>query len=100
MTSYRLSNEAKDDLLRIHEFGTVVFGSDQADKYLNNFFDCFDLIAKQPMAFQSVDHIKKGYKRCVCGVESIFYRIENDVVEIITIIGRQDINQIFNNKLI
>ena len=52
------------------------------------------------MAFQSVDHIKKGYKRCVCGVDSIFYRIENDVVEIITIIGRQDIDQIFSNKLI
>jgi len=59
MNHYRLSNEAKSDLLRIHAFGTVVFGPIQADKYLNNFFDCFELIAKQPMAFQSVDHIKK-----------------------------------------
>jgi toxin ParE1/3/4 len=42
MTSYRLTNEAKDDLLRIHEFGTVVFGSVQADKYLNNLFDSFE----------------------------------------------------------
>jgi len=37
---------------------------------------------------------KKGYRRCVCGVDSIYYRIENGTVEIMAIIGRQDLNSI------
>jgi len=94
MTKYRLTNEAKEDLLRIYEFGIFAFGSSQAYKYLNSFFDCFELIAKQPLAFESVDYIKMGYRRCLCGSDSIFYRIENGLVEIVTIIGRQDIEKI------
>jgi toxin ParE1/3/4 len=46
------------------------------------------------MRFESVDFIKPGYKRCVCGVDSIFYKINEDVAEIMTIIGRQDLNQL------
>jgi toxin ParE1/3/4 len=95
MPDYRLTNEAKDDLLRIYEYGTFTFGINQADKYLNDFFDCFELIASQPYAFESVDQIKIGYRRCFCGVDSIFYRIENDMVEIMTIVGKQDIDKIF-----
>ncbi|MGB0429590.1 MAG: type II toxin-antitoxin system RelE/ParE family toxin [Bacteroidia bacterium] len=57
MANYRLTNEAKEDLLRIHEFGTFAFGIKQADKYLNDFFDCFELISREPLAFESVDQI-------------------------------------------
>ncbi|KOH45403.1 plasmid stabilization protein [Sunxiuqinia dokdonensis] len=64
----------------------------QADKYFNTFFDYFDMIAQQPFSFELVDYIKEGYRRCVCGVDSIYYRIENDTVEIMAIIGRQDLN--------
>lgn len=67
---------------------------DQADKYFDTFFEYFDLIAKQPLSFESVDYIKKGYRRCVCGSDSIFYRVNGDFVEIMAIIGRQDINEI------
>jgi len=41
-----------------------------------------------------VDHIKKGYKRCVCGSDSIYYKLNNDLVEIIAIIGSQDLNNV------
>lgn len=95
MANYRLTKEAKEDLLRIHEYGTFAFGIHQAYNNLNDFFDCLELIARQPLAFESVDQIKSGYTRCVCGVESIFYKMENDKVEIITIVGRQDIDRIF-----
>lgn len=94
MAKYRLTNTAKDDLIRIHQYGIERFGQTQADKYFESFFDCFDLIFQQPLAFESVDYIKSGYRRCVCGVDSVFYRIENDIVEIIAIIGRQDLKGI------
>ncbi len=91
MANYKLSNEAKDDLIRIHHYGVEKFGEKQADKYFNAFFDCFEVISQRPFSFQSVDFIKKGYRRCICGVDSIYYRIVDDVVEIMVIIGRQDI---------
>lgn len=71
MAKYRLSNAAKEDLIRIHHYGVRKFGSVQADKYFETFFEYFDLIAQQPYSFQSVDFIKEGYRRCVCGVDSI-----------------------------
>jgi len=94
MSKYRLSNVAKEDLIRIHQFGIKRFGVTQADKYFETIFEYFDLIAEQPFTFESVDFIKSGYRRCVCGSDSIYYRIENNFVEIMTIIGRQDISNI------
>jgi len=90
MAEYRISNVAKADLIRIHQYGSVQFGAEQADKYFNDFFDKFELIAERPYAFESVDFIKSGYRKCVCGVDTIFYRINTGAVEIMTIIGRQD----------
>jgi len=95
MDKYRLSNQAKEDLIRIHHYGVAKFGIIQADKYFDTFFDHFDIIAQQPFSFESVDYIKIGYRRCVCGSDSIFYKINNGVVEIMAIIGRQDLNSIF-----
>ncbi len=96
MAKYRLSNEAKEDLIRIHHFGVEKFGVSQADKYYDTFFEYFDIIAERPYSFVSVDYIKKGYRRCVCGSDSIYYRLNNDIVEIMAIIGRQDVNNILN----
>ena len=94
MAKYRLSNDAKEDLIRIHHYGIEKFGMSQADKYFDTFFEYFDIIAQRPFSFESVDYIKKDYRRCVCGSDSIYYRINKDVVEIMAIVGRQDINTI------
>ena len=94
MASYKISNMAKEDLIRIHHYGVFKFGESQADKYFDSFFDCFERIAKRPYSFESVDHIKRGYRRCVCGSDSIYFKINYDIVEIMTIIGSQDIQGI------
>ena len=92
MAKYKLSNVAKEDLIRIYQFGAKQFGIKQADKYFESFFEHFELIAQNPLSFESVDFIKPGYRRCVCGVDSIFYKMNDDVVEIITIVGRQELS--------
>ena len=91
MADYKLSNLAKEDLIRIHQYGIKRFGIDQADKYFNTFFEYFDIIAQSPFSFESVDFIRKGYRRCVCGSDSIYYRMNDDIVEIMSIIGKQDL---------
>ncbi|MEZ5020397.1 MAG: type II toxin-antitoxin system RelE/ParE family toxin [Bacteroidales bacterium] len=94
MAQYRLSNEAKEDLIRTHHYGVENFGMSQADKYFDAFFEYFEIIAQRPFSFESVDYIKTGYRRCVCGSDSIYYRLNNDIVEIMAIVGRQDVSNI------
>ena len=97
MAEYRLSNEAKEDLIRIHQYGVEKFGMAQADKYYNSFFEYFDIIAQQPFSFESIDYIRNGYRRCACGSDSIYYRIYNGIVEIMAIVGRQDLMKILDS---
>ena len=94
MANYKLSNVAKDDLIRIHNYGIKKFGMDQADKYFDSFFEYFDAIAKSPLTFKSVDYIKSGYRRCICGSDTIYFKVGNEIVEIMAIIGRQDLKNV------
>ncbi|ASB48039.1 type II toxin-antitoxin system RelE/ParE family toxin [Alkalitalea saponilacus] len=94
MAEYRLSNAAKEDLIRIHHFGVKMFGVAQADKYFDAFFGYFEIIAENPFAFESVNYIKAGYRKCPCGSDTIYYRINGNMVEIMAIVGMQDLKNI------
>lgn len=87
---YKLSLDAKQDLKNIYTYGYHRWGEKQADIYFNGFFDAFSKISKQPDHYPEVDHIREGYRRCVCGVDSIYFRQKNNEIEIMSIIGNQD----------
>jgi toxin ParE1/3/4 len=91
MASYKLTEFAKEDLRRIYRYGVINFGEKQADLYFDLLFERFKEIAQNPLKYQSVDYIRKGYRRSVCGVDNIFYRIIDGNVDIVSIIGQQDI---------
>ena len=74
MASYKLTENAQLDLIRIHQRGVLEFGEQRADKYYWALFDRFEQITKQPMAYPAGDDIRPGYRRSVCGVDSIYYR--------------------------
>jgi toxin ParE1/3/4 len=89
MPNYKISNLAKEDLIRIHKFGMI-----QADKYFDSFFKNFEIIAENPFYFESVDYVKTGYRSCISGTDSIYYKVNGNIVEIMAIIGRQDLKNI------
>ena len=63
----------------------------QALDYYEDFFKTFEKIAQNPFMFSSASHIKFGFRSCVCGVDTIYYKILDEfTIEINTIIGRQD----------
>ena len=93
MAKYRLSNEAKNDLIRIHHYGVEKFGMTQADKYFESFFEYFDIISQRPYSFESAEYIKKDYRRCVCGADSIYFKVNEDIIDIMAIVGSQDLNE-------
>ena len=93
MGNYRLSESAKADLTRIYRRGLREYGEAQADKYYQAFFERFEQLAEQPLLYQAVDDILPGYRRSVCGSDSIYYRIDGETVEIMAIIGQQDLDE-------
>ena len=92
MARYRISEDAKADLRRIYRHGVRAYGDALADQYYDAFFDRFEELAEQPYLYQAVDEIRKGYRRSVCGVDSIYYRVEDETVEIMAILGQQDLD--------
>ena len=52
--------------------------------------DRFAQIAQQPNLYQAVDYIRAGHRRSVYGTDSIYYRINGCIVEIMAILGYLD----------
>ena len=61
--------------------------------YYDVFFDRLEQLVKRPHLYQAVDDIREGYRRSVCGVDSIYYRIDGSTVEIMAILGQQDVDE-------
>ena len=57
------------------------------------FFFILLKIATNPAAYQSVEHIRKGYRRCAYCADSIYYRFNGVEVEIMAILGGQDVDE-------
>lgn len=90
MYKYKLSLEAEEDIIRIFDYGLNQFGVKQANKYYEMLYVCFEKIASNPYMFPEVAKYDKVERYCVCGVDTIYYNINDIEIEIITIIGRQD----------
>ena len=93
MSNYRISFQAKLDLQRIYQYGFELFGEDQADLYFRGFFECFERIAERPEHYPAVDHIRIGYRRCVYKADTIYFRSQSSQVEIMAILGGQDVDE-------
>ena len=90
MGNYRLTADAEMDLWRIYQWGFRQHGEEAADEYYNAFFDHFEVLAEQPLLYPAIEHIHKGYRQSICGIDTIYYRIVDNTVEIMNILGQQD----------
>jgi len=95
MGFYKLTEEAVEDLDRIWRRWLEQWSEVQADEYYNAFFDRFELLAEQPLLYPSVAYIRSGFRKSVCGVDTIFYRVDGEGIEIMGIVGRQDLKNRF-----
>lgn len=91
MANYRLSPNAEDDLERIWFYGLDTWGLDAANDYIRKLYKRFQDIADAPRKYPAVDDIRAGYRRSVFKSDSIFYRINGDDIEVMAVIGQQDL---------
>ena len=91
MAGYKISAAAAADMRRIWDYGFEHWGTTKADRYHSALLERFEQIAEQPLLYPLVDHMREGYRRSVCGRDSIYYRIIGEEVEIMAVIGRQNV---------
>ena len=89
MGSYKLTTEAKADVRRIYFYGLEQHGEARADRYLAGLNERFQEIADTPLIYPA-DDIRVGYRRSTYKSDVIYYRIAEDFVEIIAVLGSQD----------
>jgi len=90
MESYKLTKAADLDFETIFEYGIENYGLGKATVYQKQLISRFIELVKQPLFYPSVDYIRQGYRRSVCGINSIYYRIEKNEILIVRILGKQD----------
>lgn len=90
MADYRLSEAADSDLEDILYFGAVQFGQAQSLRYLEGLRITFERIAANPHAYQAVNDIRSGYRRAVYRSHAIYYRIEQEGILVVRVLGQQN----------
>ena len=90
MLNYKLSRKAENDLFDIALYGDEKYGEAESNKYREKLKKQFSILAKSPLRYPAVDHIRVGYRRAVCGVHSVYYKIDDSgIVEIVRVLRSQ-----------
>lgn len=93
MASFKLTEAAKDDLVNSYEYGFYQFGESQATIYHNQLEERFTFLANNPYAAPVAKDIDEQYRRAVHGSDSIYYRITDEGILIVRVIGKQDVTK-------
>ena len=86
---YTISKKAISDLEEIWLYTFENWSVDQADHYYNLIFQEIQFIRKNIASGTSMEHVRKGYRASKVKSHFIFYRIQNNVLEIIRILHEQ-----------
>lgn len=89
MSSFKLTNKAKIDLVKIAKYTEAQWGREQRNLYLKQFDNAFHLIFDKPLIGKECDYIKTHYRKFPQGSHIIFYK-EGDKsnIEIIRILHK------------
>lgn len=87
MARYEITKLAARDIENIWDYTISEWSINQAEKYTDGLFWCFDSIADGGIEGKPVDHVRPGYKKASYGKHLIFFRAAvSGVVEIIRVL--------------
>lgn len=90
MADYRLSATADDDLHRLYIYGVLNFGLEQTECYTAGLIEHFGTLSSAPLLYRAVDEIRTGYRRSVYHAHSVYYQVDDDEIEIVRVLGREN----------
>jgi toxin ParE1/3/4 len=84
--TYALRQLAVADLEVIWVYTVEQWGVEQAERYLNGLFACFDDLARRPQVGRQRDDVKAGYRSFPQGRHVVFYVVVPAGIEVIGIV--------------
>ncbi len=85
---------AEKDLINIWLYSFENWGEAQADKYHDQLIEAFSTIALNPSIGTDCNDVRQDYRKYQINRHIIFYRVINDIVHIIRVLGeKMDYNQ-------
>ena len=84
--TYKLREIARADLEAIWIYTVEQWGVEQAERYLQGFFSCFEELAANPRLGRERNDVKAGYRSFPQGRHLVFYVIAPEGVEVIGIV--------------
>ena len=89
MSSFKLTNKAKRDLVKVAKYTEAQWGREQRNLYLKQFDNAFHLILDKPHIGKECDYIKIHYRKFPQGSHIIFYKeVDKSNIEIIRILHK------------
>ncbi len=84
--TYALRELARADLEAIWIYTVEQWGGEQAERYLQGLFDCFEELAANPRLGRERDDVKAGYRSFPQGRHVVFYLIALAGIEVIGVV--------------
>lgn len=79
MAKYQLAEKALEDLRGIWRYTLKTWSEEQAEKYVRNLMDAFEVIAKKPDSMgKSYEHVRAGYRGLHSGKHIIFFKVSQE----------------------
>ncbi len=86
---YEITQKARNDLIGIWEYTYENWSHQQADKYYEILIEKIEEITSRPHIGKNYERIKVGLRGVKVKSHIVFYRIENDTVEIIRVLHKR-----------
>lgn len=86
MAEYRLTPVARRDLENIWRFTCGLWNAEQADRYVDQFIEAFEVLAGSPRIGPTCDHVQRDIRRWPIERHMIYFRITRPGVAIIRIL--------------
>lgn len=84
--AWRTTELADEDIADIESFGTVTYGRRDAERYVDEMFVIFDLIADSPRIVAERDEVEGHIRLYNYRSHRIFYTIEDDDILLIRVL--------------
>jgi toxin ParE1/3/4 len=88
---YRIhkQQQAEQDLIEIWMYSCGNWGTRQADNYLDQLDQAFQIIASKPEIGIKIDYIRSGYLKYLVKEHIIFYTIQKSTIHIMRVLGNE-----------
>lgn len=89
--SYRISQQALDDIEEIWVYTFKNWSIEQADRYVNLLFDEIEYLVENPESGKDYNDVRAGYRCSKVKSHLIFYRIQDEQqeIEVIRVLHQQ-----------